>query len=310
MSFSATDAAFEGFRLVRRNPVALVAWTLVYLVYTLATLFAAGGMMRSMAVWMEQMKALEAGPPPTSPEAFVPIMESYVAAMSHMAWAIPLSLVISAVLMAAIARAVLTPGAGGFGYMRLGMDEVRVFVVTFVIAILFSLAAVIALVAAIVIGAVAIRLMEGWGALVMVLTVLAAIAFVIWLGVRWSLAVPITVDQKRFAIFDSFAATKGRFWPLLGMAFIAGVMVILVSLLAGIVSMPIGMMGGMSMFGNMTGDPTEMLRNFNPGNPWMIASSVVNAIIYALTVAIAYAPFSVAYRDIKGAAQPKAEVFE
>lgn len=300
MAFSATDAAFEGFRLVRRNPMALASWTLLYLVYTLATLFAAGGMMRSMSVWMEQVEALEAGPPPSSPEALIPIMESYVAAMSHMAWAIPLSLVIGAVLMAAIARAVLTPGTGGFGYMRLGMDEVRVFVVTLVIAILYSIAAGIAVVAAAVIGGIAISAMEGWGVLVMVLAVLAAIAFMIWLGVRWSLAVPITVDQKKFAIFDSFAATKGRFWPLLGMAVIAFVMVIIVSLLAGIVTMPISMMGGMSMFGNMGDDPTEMFRNFNPTNPWMIASSVVNAFVSALTVAVLYAPFSAAYRDIVG----------
>ena len=300
MAFSATDAAFEGFRLVRRNPMALASWTLLYLVYTLATLFAAGGMMRSMSVWMEQVEALEAGPPPSSPEALIPIMESYVAAMSHMAWAIPLSLVIGAVLMAAIARAVLTPGTGGFGYLRLGMDEVRVFVVTIVIAILYSIAAGTALVAAAVIGGIAISTMEGWGVLVMVLAVLAAIAFMIWLGVRWSLAVPITIDQKKFAIFDSFAATKGRFWPLLGMAVIAFVMVIIVSLLAGIVTMPISMMGGMSMFGNMSDDPTEMFRNFNPTNPWMIASSVVNAIVYALTVAVLYAPFSAAYRDIVG----------
>lgn len=310
MSFSATDAAFEGFRLVRRNPVALVAWTLVYLVYTLATLFAAGGMMRSMAVWMQQVEALEAGPPPSSPEALLPIMESYVAAMSHMAWAIPLSLVIGAVLMAAIARAVLTPGAGGFGYLRLGMDEVRVFVVTLVIAILYAIATTIAFAAAFIIGGIASSFIEGWGVLVMVLTVLAAIAFVIWLGVRWSLAVPITVDQKKFAIFDSFAVTKGRFWPLLGMALIAIVMVIVVSLLAGIVTMPISMMGGMSLLGNMSGDPTEMFRNFNPTNPWIIASSVVNAFVYALTVAVLYAPFSAAYRDIKGATQPTAEVFE
>jgi hypothetical protein len=303
MAFSATDAAFEGFRLVRRNPVALVGWTLLYLVYTLATLFAAGGMMRSMSVWMEQMEALEAGPPPSSPEALVPIMESYVAAMSHMAWAIPLSLVIGAVLMAAIARAVLTPGTSGFGYMRLGMDEVRVFVVTIVIAILYSIAACIAVVAAAVIGGIAINAIEGWGALVMVLAMLAAIAFMIWLAVRWSLAVPITIAQKKFAIFDSFAVTKGRFWPLLGMAFIAFVMVVIVSLLAGIVAMPISMMGGMSMFGNMGGDPTEMFRDFNPTNPWIIASSVVNAFVYALTVAVLYAPFSAAYRDIVGPAE-------
>ena len=303
MAFSATDAAFEGFRLVRRNPVALVGWTLLYLVYTLATLFAAGGMMRSMSVWMEQMEALEAGPPPSSPEALVPIMESYVAAMSHMAWAIPLSLVIGAVLMAAIARAVLTPGTSGFGYMRLGMDEVRVFVVTIVIAILYSIAACIAVVAAAVIGGIAISAIEGWGALVMVLAMLAAIAFMICLAVRWSLAVPITIAQKKFAIFDSFAVTKGRFWPLLGMAFIAFVMVVIVSLLAGIVAMPISMMGGMSMFGNMGGDPTEMFRDFNPTNPWIIASSVVNAFVYALTVAVLYAPFSAAYRDIVGPAE-------
>ncbi len=303
MAFSATDAAFEGFRLVRRNPVALVGWTLLYLVYTLATLFAAGGMMRSLSVWMEQMEALEAGPPPSSPEALVPIMESYVAAMSHMAWAIPLSLVIGAVLMAAIARAVLTPGTSGFGYMRLGMDEVRVFVVTIVIAILYSIAACIAVVAAAVIGGIAISAIEGWGALVMVLAMLAAIAFMIWLAVRWSLAVPITIAQKKFAIFDSFAVTKGRFWPLLGMAFIAFVMVVIVSLLAGIVAMPISMMGGMSMFGSMSEDPTEMFRNFNPTNPWMIVSSVVNAFVYALTVAVLYAPFSAAYRDIVGPAE-------
>ena len=300
MAFSATDAAFEGFRLVRRNPVALVGWTLLYLVYTLATLFAAGGMMRSMSVWMEQVEALEAGPPPTSPEALIPVMESYMAAMSHMAWAIPLSLVIGAVLMAAIARAVLTPGTGGFGYMRLGMDEVRVFVVTIVIAILYAIACGIALVAAAVIGGIAISAIEGWGALVMVLAILAAIAFIIWLGVRWSLAVPITIDQKKFAIFDSFAVTKGRFWPLLGMAAIAFIMVIIVSLLAGIVTMPISMMGGMSMFGSMGEDPTEMFRNFNPTNPWIIASSVVNAFVYALTVSVLYAPFSAAYRDIMG----------
>ena len=300
MSFSATDAAFEGFRLVRRNPVALVGWTLLYLVYTLATLFAAGGMMRSMAVWMDQVEALEAGPPPSSPEALVPIMESYMAAMSHMAWAIPLSLVIGAVLMAAIARAVLTPGTGGFGYMRLGMDEVRVFVVTLVIAILYACATAVAFAAAFIIGGIAIGAMEGWGALVMVLAVLAAIAFMIWLGVRWSLAVPITVDQKKFAFFESFAVTKGRFWPLFGMAVIAFIMVLIVSLLAGIVTMPISMMGGMSMFGNMGEDPTEMFRNFNPTNPWIIASSVVNAFVYALTVAVLYAPFSAAYRDIVG----------
>lgn len=299
MSFSATDAAFEGFRVVRRNPLALLAWTLVYLIYTVGALFSSGGMMKSMAVWVEQMEALENGPAPTTPEAFAPIMESYFAAMSHMAWAIPVSMIIGAVLMAAVARAVLSQSGGSFGHLRLGMDEVRVFIVTLVICILTAIIAVIAFVLAAVIGGIAVSAMEGWGALVMVLAMLAAAAFVIWLSVRWSLAVPITVAEKRFAIFDSFNMTKGRFWPLLGMALIAGVMAIVISLLAGVVSMPLTMMGGMSMFGNMGEDPVEMMRNFDPTSPWMLASAVVNAIVYALTVAVVYAPFTAAYKGIK-----------
>lgn len=301
MSFSATDAAFEGFRVVRRNPVALVAWTVVYLVYALGTLFASGGMMKSMAVWVEQMEALENGPQPESFEALAPIMESYFAAMSHMAWAIPVQMIIGAILMAAIARGVLSSKGDAFGHVRLGMDEVRVFVVTFVISILTAISAAIAFILAAVVGGVAISMMEGWGVLVMVLAMLAAGAFVIWLCVRWSLAAPITVAEKRFAIFDSFNMTKGHFWPLLGMALIAGVMAIVISLLASVVSMPLTMMGGASMFGNMTGDdPTAFLENFDPTSPWMIASAVVNAIIYALTVAVVYAPFTAAYKGIKG----------
>lgn len=300
MSFSATDAAFEGFRVVRRNPLALVAWTVVYLIYTVGALFASGGMMKSMAVWMEQMEALENGPAPTSPEAFAPIMESYFQAMSHMAWTIPVSMIVSSILMAAISRAVLSSGTGSFGNIRLGMDELRVFVVTLVICILTAIVATVVFVLAAVIGGFAIAAMEGWGGLVMALALLAAGAFVIWLSVRWSLAVPITVAEKRFAIFDSFNLTKGRFWPLLGMALIAGVMACVIALLASVVTMPLSMMGGMSMFGNMGEDPVEMMRNFDPTSPWMLASAVVNAIVYALTVAVVYAPFTAAYKGIKG----------
>ncbi|MES2835014.1 MAG: hypothetical protein V4707_09950 [Pseudomonadota bacterium] len=300
MSFSPTDAAFEGFRVVRRNPMALVAWTLVYLIYTVGALFASGGMMKSMAVWMEQMEALENGPAPTSPEAFAPIMESYFQAMSHMAWTIPVSMIVSSILMAAVSRAVLSAGSGSFGNIRLGMDELRVFIVTLVICILTAIVATVAFVLAAVIGGVAIAAMEGWGGLVMALAMLAAGAFVIWLCVRWSLAVPITVAEKRFAIFDSFNLTKGRFWPLLGMALIAGVMACVIALLASVVTMPLSMMGGMSVFGNMGEDPVEMMRNFDPTSPWMLASAVVNAIVYALTVAVVYAPFTAAYKGIKG----------
>lgn len=301
MSFSATDAAFEGFRLVRRKPLALVAWTLVYLVYSVASLFASAGMMRSMADFTTQAEALENGPQPTSWEAVAPMFEALGTAMGHVAWTFPVSLIISAVLAAAVARGVLTPKAGGFGYLRLGMDELRVFVVTLVICILSFIAVFLAFMLAVIVGIIAAQALEGWGVLIGVLAGLAACAFTIWLMVRWSLAVPITVHEKKFAFFDSFALTKGRFWPLLGMACIALVMTLLICLLSMIVTTPLTMMTGMTAFGNMGAtDPDEILKAFDVTNPWVLASTVVNAIVYALTVGILYAPFSAAYAQIKG----------
>lgn len=300
MSFSATDAAFEGFRLVRRNPMALIAWTLIYAIVTIANLFATAGMMESMLSMTDMMESMEAAPP-TTMEGWMPLLQAYGDMMSGMAWLMPLSLVVSAILAAAVARGVLNPQAKGFGYVQLGMDEVRVFVVTLVVAILSGIIAFLAIIAAMVIGGVAVAALEGWGALVMVLAVLAAFAFIIWLAVRWSLAVPITVAEKRFAVFDSFAMTKGRFWPLLGMAIIAGIMALLVMLLCWIVAMPLSLMSGMSMMGAGAGDPEAMLKAFDITNPWLIASALINAVMYALMLGVTYAPFSAAYRDLKGA---------
>lgn len=299
MSFSATDAAFEGFRLVRRNPMALVAWTLVYLVLALANV--AG--MSQMGPALADLTALMEGMEGTSPESWqelAPVVDAYGRLMSSTAWLLPLSMAITAVLTAAVARGVLEPKTGGaFGYLRLGMDELRVLVVTVVLCILMMVVAFVAFFVAVFIGVAADALIDGWGWLVGVVTTFMATALIIWLAVRWSLAVPITVAEKKFAFFDSFRLTRGRFWPMLGMAILAGVMTMLVMLLSMIVTAPLGAMSGLSS-GAMSGDPTALFEGYTLSNPWVIASSVANAFIYALVLAVIYAPFSRAYLALSG----------
>jgi hypothetical protein len=56
MSFSATDSAFEGFRLTRRAPVAVGLWALLYVLLMLATL---GLMGPSLASLMAEVARLE-----------------------------------------------------------------------------------------------------------------------------------------------------------------------------------------------------------------------------------------------------------
>ncbi len=303
MAFSATDAAFEGFRLVRRNPMAVVAWAVLYAVLTLVALFAMSRAIDPMIAWQAQAEAMEAGTP--TPAEMGEMLQAFGLILLSVAWLLPVAMVVGAMLSAAVARGVLDPKAGGFGYLRLGADEFRVLVVTLVLSLLMTALAVVVFLAVGVIAGVAAATGEGWGWLVGAIAILAGLCLIIWLSVRLSLAVPITVSEKRMAFFDSFALTRGRFWPLLGMAIIAVVMVLIISFLSSIVTMPLSLMSGLESwtFGAHE-DPEAMRAAFDISNPWVIASALVEAIVNALTVGVLYAPFAAAYRDLKGLHTP------
>lgn len=301
MAFSATDAAFEGFRVVRRHPMALIFWALFYAVMLVAALAMVGG---SVIGLMNAAETLEASGA-TSPEAFMPALASY---MAIFAVVLPVSLIASAMIYAAVSRAVLRPTESAFGYLRLGMDEVRVLVVSIVLFIVFTVLMVVVFgIIGAVIGMTAAADMPAlW--LLVVLLVCAAIALFVWLAVRLSLAIPITMAERRIAIFDSFAVTKGRFWPLLGMALLAGVMSIVVSLLGSLVGMPLQLAtGGLQGLSELEGESIPVI--LQAAWPAIAVWVVINAIMYALQVAVVYAPFSAAYRDIKGG-EPSAAVFD
>lgn len=220
---------------------------------------------------------------------------------------LPLSLISSAMIYAAVSRAVLRPGESAFGYLRLGMDEVRVLVVSVVLFLVITVVMVVLSgIIGVVIGmTVAAEAPAMW--LLVVLLVLAAIALLVWLLVRLSLAIPITMAERRIAIFDSFAVTKGRFWPLLGMALLAWVMSIVVNLLGSLVAMPLQLAtGGLTGLADLDGQNLPAI--LQAAWPAIVGWIVINAILYALQIAVLYAPFSAAYRDIKGG-QPNAEVF-
>lgn len=292
MGFSATEAAFEGFRVVRRKPMAVIFWALFYMLIMVAALALIGGSLIGLMGMAEELEATS----PTSPEAFMPILASY---MAILAVVLPVSLLASAMIYAAVARAVLRPAESAFGYLRLGMDEVRVLVVSLVLFVVFV--ALTALLGGIVGVAIAVTAAAEAPALwlLVVLLVLAAIAVCIWLAVRLSLAIPITMAERRIAIFDSFALTKGRFWPLLGMALLAGVMSIVVSLLGSLVGMPIQLAtGGLEGLAGLEGESLPVI--IQAAWPAITAWIVLNAVMSALQVAVVYAPFSAAYRDIKG----------
>ena len=294
MSFSATDAAFEGFRVVRRAPLSLIFWVLVYLV--------GGGIMMALvgpqlAGFMAMAETMENSEP-----SFDEVMQVLNSFGMMMAVILPLGLILGAVLAAAVTRAVLRPGDKAWGYVRFSMDEVRVLAVQIIVGLaMFAITMLIYMVLAGV-AAAALAMEQPWLWLVVVLGALAGFALVIWLAVRWSLAVPITLAEKRIAPFASFGLTKGRFWPLLGMALLAFVMTIVVSLLVQILTFPATLAFG-SMESLATYEGQDILVMLTQAWPVILVACLINALSSALQLAVLYAPFTAAYLGLKGAEQ-------
>lgn len=294
MTFSATDCAFEGFRLTRRAPVAVLTWAAVYVVFFGLLFLLVGSHFVTVLSVITQMQVQGQTEPPA--EDMERLFQAYLAIV---AWGAPLWLLFSAVISTAIARSVIRPEDRKFGYLRVGKDELRVLGASLIVAlIMFAVTmagfTVISLVAA---GAVAVPAL--W--LAVVLLSLAMVALLAWVSVRLSLVVPSTFAEGRIVVKPAFAMTgKKVFWPLLGIAVIAWVMAMLVGLLGSAVAAPLSLMvGGAERMIEMEGASVPSL--LGALGPMLAVSLVVNAVMTAAQVVIMYAPFSVAYLHLKGA---------
>ena len=302
MAFSATDAAFEGFRLTRRAPLAIVWWGVAYVLFIGIFFALAWG---PMSTFVSAMEAIEGQSSP-NPDDFMPAMGAY---FSVIALAAPAALLFSAVLNAAVARAVIHPEQKAFGYLRLGGDELRVLAVSIVLGIVFFIACLVPFVVGA--GLIGVGAQGGNGGAVAggVLVILATGLGILALAVKLSLAIPITVAEKRIAIFDSWKMTKGKFWPMVGMTLIAFVLSVVVSLLGSVIMMPITLAFGAGTNGlerAMSLGLDEALRTMAP---FLVVYVVINAILAALQLAILYAPFAAAYLGIKGPGVKQADTF-
>ena len=296
MGFSAMDAAFEGFKVVRRHPMTIVFWSLLYIVVMGLGFALAGPAIMNVMARMEVLQAAARTGGEPSIADFQAISSSMLGVFALVG---PVLLVMGAVLSAAVSRAVVRPAETAFGYLRLGMDEVRVLGVTLLIGLFLYVVWTVGVVILVALGVFA----QSSGLPVLLIPVvllgLALIALIAWLALRLSLAVPIVVYERRWAVFDSFALTKGRSLPLLGMAIVAVVMFILVNLLGSIVAMPVQLLTSSSL------NPAVLAGQSLPAIlqaawPAIVGWIVIQSILSALQLAVLYAPFSAAYRDIKG----------
>ncbi|HKT54474.1 MAG TPA: hypothetical protein VJP88_08475, partial [Caulobacteraceae bacterium] len=234
-SFSPTDAAFEGFRLTREQPRAVLIWCGAFLVFSL-------GLSVLSLVWIgpELPILLQLNQTPVQNQDTQEMARVFAKLLPFLLVVGPIEAVFYAVLNSAIYRAILRPQERAFAFFRLGGDEARMVLVAVAYFLLWLAAVFVVSIVVSIAAAISAIFGAPIAAFVALAAGLAAFATAIWVFVRLSLAGPMTFQTRRFTLFESWPLTRGRSAPLLGayvMAFLFGVIVLL---LAWIISLVLG----------------------------------------------------------------------
>jgi hypothetical protein len=305
--FSPSDAAFEGFRVIRNHPGAVLAWVAVYLLIMLVI----GGLV--LALFGPQIAMMQAY---SGQNAMPPDMALRFIGSLGLVFllAIPFVLALAAVFINAVFRPVLRPTDKGLFYLKLGGDEGRLVLLMlcwFALGIAAEIAFVILLIA---VGAGASAALSNvqpamasarsplivFGLLILLFCVAT------WLFVRLSLAAPMTFAEKRVSVFGSWRVTKGKFWSLLGCYLLAWIFALMIGVLGWVVSVCAGAVisGDWTALSTLGGHPQMVMMKNNLSilthlfTVAAIVQLVLSSLMNAISRIVMYAPLAAAYRDL------------
>jgi hypothetical protein len=228
------------FGLVRRNPLAVLVWGLLYTAAIVLLCFAMRPVLQIYGELVSQQMAK--GPSaPMDPEALQPFMARFQAASGLVFLAEIGIFALIMVLFTASQRAVLRPAERGFFYLRFGGDELRLIGLGFFIMICIyigsTLASLVMILLALILGLAMGS--PGAGMAIFFLAFVVLMGAIVYCEVRVSLALPLTFIRGTFVLADAWRLTRGRFWPLFGAYFlITLVYMVLASILLGVVVAP------------------------------------------------------------------------
>ena len=284
------DVAYEGFRVTRRKPLAVLTWAgLIAALYGVFLLIAGPW----LVIMMEQAQMLEGVTQPT-PEQVAPAAQ---ASGVILLYSLPLIILGAAVLSPALVRSVLSPDDSKMAYLRLGKDEARVLGVKVMMAVTLSLVSLISftLVGVLLGLAAAVPLL----AVVAFVAMIAAVALMVWLAMRFSLAVPATLAEGRIALDTSMRMTKGQVIRLMGVTVMGVLFSLLVSLLLSMALSPLGLLTPVSE----TSDPVQRMGQILSQGPLgLVVTAVMNGVVITAQFSLIYAPFAAVYQRMKAAA--------
>lgn len=300
-AISVGQAIGSGFRIIRREPKAVLTWWAAYLAFSVAMY---GLILLGAPDLFSEYVSMSMSGGRASTEELTAITET----MSHLWVFMPVFLVIGlavmAVFLGAIYRAVLTPEDRRAAYLRFGRQELWL-LLSMIVCGLVCLVIYVACIAAtaMVVGILTTVLgaVSGGkivGALLGIVLVIAAVLFVVWVVMRLALAFPISFEQARFVVFEGWRVSRGEGGRMLLVAL--GLLLVMIGLevLVLIVSFAVGATMGPSVEAALAaGGGARLL-------PLLIAWAAVMSLVGVAFYVISAAPLADIWRQLKGEPAP------
>jgi membrane protease YdiL (CAAX protease family) len=274
------EAALEGVRLIGRQPLAILVWSLAFFLF--------GVLPASAVAWaMAGGRALS-------------MIDSGSLLADYLPWAV---LPVSAVLYAAIYRAVMRPHEAGYTFLRLGGEEARQFLLLMIRILLVVVLAIAGLFFAAFFWGVGRAMPPAIGWLLQLAGLLLAFGLGVFVWLRLSMAAPMSFAEGRFRLFESWRFTKGRIGALFGLMLAVVVMTVLAEILAvvalfGLVEVAAGML-------RWRGEQAAaaFTHPIAPGAiPYLMGLGLAYSLVCVSVQAIAVAPWARAYQTLAGTA--------
>jgi hypothetical protein len=287
VAFSPAREAFEGFRVLGRNPVAFVVWTLFILAFWI--ILGAGFWLVAGHEAIAVVTAMANSPRAVAAE----LLSKLPAILAAEAVFLAVGALSYAVLLNAIARAVLKPDDDARWYLRFGREELLSAGVYLILYL--GVVALIGTGAALVWGAWAATGNIAAPILAGLLAMLLIAGLVIWGAVRLCLVLPQVVGIGRIDFQRAWRLTRGRFGPLIGMALLN---LLVVYVLQMVVQVAVGPLMQGLVLGLQPGAGASLPAVVAAHWPALAAAGVLLLVSGIVQLVVQYAPFAAAYREL------------
>jgi hypothetical protein len=290
-TFSTTDAALAGFRIVREHPRTVAIWGVILLIVSAVSnvlMIVAGGGDVNFPSHMPSAAELNH-------------IEAQMQALAPVSlFCTLLTLVAFAIVFTGVYRVLLRPADRGLAHLRLGREELRQFLALLV----WSLVMLGAYLAAVIAGGVVVaivRLATGDESPLLAVVLLAAMvgvfSFMVYAGVRTSFIGVVTFATGKIDVKAALALTKGRFWPLFGAYCLAFILFVVVNLVVMMLGAALGLIaGGIAGASQVLRPDTSSLALLL--TPTGVVSLLVICAMSILGILVLFAPIPEIYRQI------------